>query len=108
MYKVACAVLALCVSTSAAASKFTMQFAPTDQQQMRMQNGVAAIDDTAAGSSVRIVQVEGDLRKRASVELLVMNHADKPFNFGPENVTAKLSDGTSVQIITYEQLAHEE
>jgi hypothetical protein len=73
-----------------------------------MQSGVAAVDDSAANSSVRLIQAEGDIKKRSSIELLVMNHGDKPFNFGPENVTAKLADGTPVAIITYEQLAHEE
>ena len=37
-----------------------------------------------------------------------MNYGDKPFNFGPENVTGKLADGTPFTIITYERLVHEE
>lgn len=73
-----------------------------------MQSDISAVDDTGASSSVRLVQAEGDLKKRGGIELLVMNHGDKPFNFGPENVTATLADGTPVTIITYEQLVHEE
>lgn len=100
-------VLALC-SGSAVAAKFTMQLAPTAQQQSRMQGGIAAVDDTSAGSSVRLIQAEGDLKKRGSIAVIVMNHGQKPFNFGAENVSAKLADGTAVQIITYDQLVHEE
>jgi hypothetical protein len=96
------------VSTPAIASKFTMQLKPGPQQAARMQSGVAAVDDSTQGSSVRLIQAEGSLKKRGSIELLVMNQGDQPFNFGPENVTATLADGTSVGIITYEQLVHEE
>lgn len=73
-----------------------------------MESGVAAVDDSTASSTVRLVEPERDVKRRGSIELLVMNQADKPFDFGPENVTAKLADGTPVKIITYEQLAHEE
>jgi hypothetical protein len=73
-----------------------------------MQNGIAAVDDVMARSSVRVVQPDDDMKKRSSIQVLVMNQGDKPFNFGPENVTATLSDGTPVAIITYAQLLHEE
>ena len=73
-----------------------------------MESGVAAVDDTTPGSSVRLVQSEDDLKKRGSIGVIVMNHGDRPFTFGPENISAKLADGTPVAIITYEQLVHEE
>jgi hypothetical protein len=95
-------------SSQAIASKFSMQLNASAQQTARMESGVVAVDDTTGGSSVRLVQSEDDLKKRGSVGVVVMNQSDKPFNFGPENVTAKLSDGTPVAIITYEQLAKEE
>lgn len=73
-----------------------------------MQNGIAAVDDSMPKSTVRVVQPDDDLKKRSSLQILVMNQSDKPFNFGPENVTATLADGTPVGIITYDQLMHEE
>jgi hypothetical protein len=85
-----------------------MQLNASPQQVSRMESGVAAVDDFTAGSSVRLVQPDGDVKKRGSVGVLVMNRGDKPFNFGTENITATLADGTPVAIITYEQLAHEE
>jgi hypothetical protein len=102
------AIASASISTPAIATKFSMQLSPGPQQISRMQSGVAAVDDSAGASSVRLIQAEGDIKKRSSIELLIMNHGDKPFNFGPENVTAKLADGTPVAIITYEQLVHEE
>jgi len=96
------------LSTPAVASKFTMQLNAAPQQVSRMQSGVAAVDDSASGSSVRLIQAEGNISKRGSIEVLVMNQAAAPFTFGPENITATLADGTAVPIITYEQLVHEE
>ena len=101
------AALAL-TSTSASATRFAMQLNAGPQQASRMESGVAAVDDTTSGSTVRLIQSDDDLKKRGSIALLVMNHGDKPFNFGPENVSGKLADGTPVTIITYEQLVKEE
>lgn len=61
-----------------------------------------------SSSSARLVQADGDIKKRGSVGVVVMNQGATPFTFGPENVTATLADGTPVAIITYERLAHEE
>jgi len=106
-YVLAASVAAL-ASTPALATKFQMQVAPAGQQVSRMEEGVAAVDDAMQSSSVRLVQADGDFKKRASIGVVVMNNGSAPFNFGPENVTATLADGTPVPIITYEQLAHEE
>jgi hypothetical protein len=100
--------LAIAIASPAVAAKFTMQLTPSAEQVARMEAGVAAVDNSAAGSSVRLLQAEGDLKKRGSIQVLVMNHGASAFNFGPENVTAKLGDGTPVAIITYERLVKEE
>jgi hypothetical protein len=102
------ALIAGIASTPALAAKFQMHVTPGPQQVSRMESGVAAVDDVAPGSSVRLVETDGDFKKRASIGVVVMNQGTTPFNFGPENITATLADGTSVPIITYEQLAHEE
>ena len=102
------AVVAVAFATPAAAAKFIMQLSPGPEQNSRMQSGVAAVDNSSPGSSVRLIQAEGDLKKRGSIQVLVMNQGVAPFNFGPENVTATLADGTVVLIITYEQLVREE
>jgi len=102
----ACA--AFIASTSASAAKFTMYLQPSAQQASRMQNGIAAVDDSTSGSSVRLIQPEGDLKKRGTLQVLLMNQGGKSFDFGSENVTGKLADGTPIAIIPYEQLAREE
>jgi hypothetical protein len=108
MRRIAFGAVVLVLASPVAASKFSMQLNPSSQQASRMQSGVAAVDDSAPSSSVRLIQAQGDLKKRGSIEILVMNQGEKPFDFGTENVTARLADGTPVSIITYEQLVHEE
>lgn len=92
----------------AIAAKFTMQLRPSAEQTARMDGGIGAVDAHGSNSSVRLIQAEGELKKRGVLQVIVMNHGEKSFNFGPENVTAKLADGTPVAIVTYDQLLREE
>jgi hypothetical protein len=109
MKHVLAGLVALGVGTSpAVAAKFTMQLKPAADQSSRMFAGVAAVDAHKVRSSVRLIQLEGDLKKRGTVQIIVMNHGDQPFDFGPENVTSRLADGTAVAVIPYDQLAREE
>ena len=105
---VSATVLAGCIAQPAVAAKFAMHLRPAAGQVARVEQGVAALDSQSETLSVRLIQHEGDVKKRGSIQLLVMNHGARPFNFGPENVTAKLADGTPVAIISYEQLVKEE
>jgi hypothetical protein len=102
------AVVAVVVTSPAAAAKFTMQLNAAAGQTSRMQSGVAAVDDSTSSSSVRVIQAEGDISKRGAIQVLVMNQGSTGFTFGPENITATMADGTTVPIITYEQLVREE
>jgi hypothetical protein len=108
MRKVVCAAFALALASPAFAAKFTMYLQASAEQSARMQNGIAAVDDSTAGSSVRLIQPEADLKKRGTIQILLMNQGEKPFNFGSENVTGQLADGTPIAIVPYEQLAREE
>jgi hypothetical protein len=105
-------ILAACAAfiafTPASAAKFSMSLQPSVQQSSRMQNGIAAVDDSTSGSSVRLIQPEGDLKKRGTLRVLLMNQSAKAFDFGSENVSGHLADGTPIAIIPYEQLAREE
>lgn len=108
MRKIVCLAIALALSSPASAAKFIMYLQPTTQQTSRMQNGIAAVDDSTAGSSVRLIQPDGELKKRGTLQILLMNQSDTPLNFGSENVTGSLADGAPILIIPYERLAREE
>ncbi|QAY80327.1 hypothetical protein [Sphingosinicella sp. BN140058] len=98
----------LCAAAPAAAAKFDMTFRAGEGQELRMQDGVGAVDSHAEKTSVRLVQQDAAIKKRGAIQLQVMNHGDKAFNVGPENVRAVLNDGSPIEIITYERLRKEE
>jgi len=94
MKRLVLGVIAIAVaSTPALAARFALQLSPAPRQ-TRVVGGLVSIDDTARGSSVRLVEARDGIGERGSLRLLVMNHGDRPFEFGPDNVTARLADGT--------------
>jgi hypothetical protein len=95
-------------TTPAIAAKFDMNLQASPEQTFRLLHGVRALDSASPHSTVRLIQAEGPIKKRSTVQVLVMNHGEKPFDFGAESVSARLADGTSVPIITYERLMKEE
>ena len=101
-------IASMALATPATAAKFRMVLSAGPNQTQRMESGVAAVDSNATESSIRLIQFDGTLKKRASLQLIVMNQSTTPFNFGPENVTATIGDGTAVAIIGYDQLLKEE
>lgn len=104
---IALAVIAAPISPLSA-SKFAMIVSPGEHQNARMQDGVAAIDSYGETSTARLVRPDEPIKKRSTIQLLVMNQGQQSFNLGPENVRAELEDGTPVAIIHYEQLVREE
>lgn len=90
------------------AAKFEMAVTAGVNQNARMQDGIAAVDSYGSTSTTRLVPPDDGIKKRSSIQILVMNQGDAPFNLGPENVRAHLSDGTAVLIIGYDQLVKEE
>ncbi len=98
----------LVVATPAIAAKFDLTMQPQPGQSSRMMAGIQAVDDHTELSSVRLIPHEGSVKKRGKIQLIVLNRGQQPFNVGPENVSAKLADGTPVSIIPYERLLKEE
>lgn len=106
--KYAFAALMLLAGSSANASKFAMDFAPTQNQQHRMLNGVAAIESAGIVSKVRIIAPEEPVKKRGVVQLVVFNSSGNAFDVGCENISAVLDDGSPVLIVTPQRLVKEE
>ena len=90
------------------ATEYVMHLQPGEHQQERVTSGVEILDSNGPLSAVRFVEPNGSFKKRGALEVYFLNASEDPFNVGPENVTAKLDDGTIVPIIGYEQLAREE
>lgn len=56
--------------------------------------GVQAADDRTGVALVRIVAPGNEVHERGTVRVLVMNLGSTPFEFGPDQVTLTLADGT--------------
>lgn len=100
--------LALLIACPANAAKLYIGVTPKANQVERFESGVRAIASSMDRSSIRFVPSESPVKKRGEVQLIIMNHNNQAFNFGPENVSAKLADGSTVPIIGYDQLVREE
>ncbi|MBH0113205.1 hypothetical protein I5E68_09630 [Novosphingobium sp. YJ-S2-02] len=74
------------------------------EQTSRFEDGREAVDDATPTSSVRILEPRQQTPKQGGFRIYVLNSSDKPFNFGPENITVKMPDGTSVAMLTYQDL----
>jgi hypothetical protein len=96
------------ISSAADARGLKMTFTAHEGQTLRMDAGLAAISGNLPNSSARILQPEGDVRKRGSFSLAVFNAGKTPFNIGPENVSITFADGSTGTVITYERLVKEE
>lgn len=108
MKRVVIIATALACASPAVAGKFDMQLQAGPEQSLRLQNGLGAVDSHAPKSSARLIQHEGAIKKRGTIQLLVMNHGDTPFNVGPENLVVRTADGTAIEVVTYERLRKEE
>lgn len=95
-------------SSPAVASDYAMRLEPGENQQERVVSGVEALDSVAPTSVVRFIEPNGPFKKRGALEIYFLNLSEAAFDVGPENVTARLDDGTVVPIIGYEKLAKEE
>ncbi|MEO7277704.1 MAG: hypothetical protein ABIW33_06755 [Sphingomicrobium sp.] len=56
--------------------------------------GVQAADDRTPTTLVRLITPGNEVTQRGTVRVLVMNLGAKPFEFGPDDVTLRLGDGT--------------
>ena len=56
--------------------------------------GVQAVDERTPTALVRLISPGAEVRQRGTIRVLVMNLGNSQFDFGPDNVAMRLSDGT--------------
>lgn len=94
MKRVLIAVAALSISVPAMAGSYRVVLQPVDGKMIVGHAGVEAVDQTTATTHVRLVSPGNEVTERGTVRVLVRNLGPKPFDFGPEDVTLQLVDGT--------------
>lgn len=98
------ALTAGCFGGPAMAADYVLNISAGESQCQRFSDGWKFIDDEQRLSAVRIRQPREALPKQSGFIVYVVNTGDRAFNFGPENVTINLSDGTLVTMMRFDDL----
>lgn len=96
------------ISAPAIAAEYVLDVIAKPGQTSRFEDGREALDDVTPTSSVRILEPRQQTPKQGGFRVYVVNNSGKPFNFGPESITVKLQDGTSIAMLTYQDLLKQE
>lgn len=86
------------------AKQFIMSLQGKPWQRSWVDKGDEAVDTFGEKTGVRFFEAPGLLKERGQIMVFVVNGGDAPFTFAPENVSARMEDGTPVPIIPYQQL----
>jgi hypothetical protein len=88
----------LALPGAALAASYKVELAPPAGGKLLLGHaGLQAADDKTAVALVRVVVPGSEVRQRGTVRVMVMNLSSQPFEFGPEQVTLKLADGTELK-----------
>jgi hypothetical protein len=99
------ALLALLMGSPAWAGSYRIQLVePTKGRLLIGHAGVEAADDITATAKVRVVAPGNEVRERGTVRVLVMNLSGKPFEFGPDQVSLTLGDGTQLRPVSVDSM----
>lgn len=94
--------IAATVPAMACAGNYTLTVAPTTVQTVRYDRGISSVDSVQKATIIRIVNVAGNDKKSVSFVIGVVNVSDRPFNFGPENITIRASGMRAIALKSYE------
>lgn len=97
MKRVVVTAVALALSAPATAGSYRIVLAPVAGQKLVGHAGVEAVDETTAAAHVRLISPGNEVTDRGTVRVLVRNLGSTPFDFGPDDVTLRLADGTELK-----------
>lgn len=91
---------------AAIAADYVLDLTAQTGQPSAYVTGQESIDDPQQDTVVRVLEPRASSEKQGLIAVAVLNRSGAPLNFGPENVTIKLDDGTVVPMLTYDELIH--
>ena len=98
-------VLFLAAATPAVAGAYRIVLAaPPGGKLLHGYGGLEAADDQTPVALVRLISPGNDIHERGTVRVLVMNLGNEPFEFGPDDVSLILSDGTVLKPVPVAQM----
>ena len=77
---------------------------PTGGRLLHGYGGLEAADERSEGALVRVIAPGNDIHERGTVRVLVMNLGATPFEFGPDQVTLTIADGTVLNPVPVDQM----
>lgn len=101
-------VLALLGAGVAEAKGYRIDLTASSGQESRFVDGREVVNERSAGSAALVAENLDAQSKRGELTVYIANNGTAPFNFGPESVTIRLADGSSVAMLTYEDLLREQ
>ena len=78
--------------------------APPNGRLLRGHAGLQAADERTSTALVRVIAPGNEIQARGTVRVLVMNLGATPFEFGPDQVTLTLGDGTVLKEVPVAQM----
>lgn len=87
---------------------YRLELSPTSPQASRYIDGRKTVDDRTEATAARVIQPLDPLSKQGEFQVFVVNSGNAPFNFGPESVAVRLPDGTSIVMLTYDDLMRQQ
>lgn len=76
---------------------------PAGGKLLQGHGGVEAADDRTGTALVRLISPGNDIHEVGAVRVLVMNLGATPFEFGPDDVTLTLADGTVLRPVSIDR-----
>ena len=86
--------LAFFLTASAAATDYKLEFSQADGTVLKGRGGLQVLDVRTDKTLMRVIAPGSRITKRGTVRVLVMNLGQPAFEFGPDQVSVELSDGT--------------
>ncbi|MFM5948644.1 MAG: hypothetical protein ACKOPM_05340 [Novosphingobium sp.] len=94
----------LLLAHPASASDYFLDVVAATSQQSTFSSGQELIADPLPETLIMILEPRPSSSKQASFAIGVVNRGGRSFNFGPENVTIRLVDGTVIAMLDYNEL----
>jgi hypothetical protein len=105
LVKLAVAAVVLAVSGTAVAAGYVVNLEPGSAGIVRGHAGLHAVDQKTQNALVRVVAPGLKIGKRGTIRVLVMNLGTEPFEFGPDDVSLTLADGSELKQVPLDEFA---
>ena len=93
--------IALGLATSASAADYKLEFAPGQGEILKGRGGLQVFDVNTDNTRMRIVAPGNRITNRGTVRVLVMNLGSSRYEFGPDEVSVELPDGTALPEVPF-------